>query len=330
MGTHISSFLKRVKRLQSVSMSERTFKIGTRGSPLALIQANMLCDALKASHPDHAFEIIPIKSAADWKKSDPEQALDTKNGGKGQFAKEIEALILDRTLDCGVHSLKDMASFLPEGLVIEHYMARADARDAFISTKYNDVMDLPEGAVVGTCSPRRQALALAKRPDLKIVPFRGNVKTRLDKVENGQVEATYLAMAGLTRLGVNDPMIHAVEVEGMLPACGQGTVCMEMREGDDATRKILETVHNKDAGLCAIAEREVLSILDGSCHTPLAAYAILQEGQLYLRAIVASPDGQVLYEEELRAPCSNIEQAKSIGVSVGHNLKTALPEGFLD
>jgi len=218
--------------------------------------------------------------------------------------------------------------------VIEHYMARADARDAFISAKYNNVMDLPRGAVVGTCSPRRQALALAKRPDLKVVPFRGNVKTRLDKVANGQVDATYLAMAGLTRLGIDDPMssamIHAVEVDDMLPACGQGIVCMEMRAGDDTTRKILDAVHDVNAGHCALAEREVLSILDGSCHTPLAAYAVIEGAELYLRAIVASPDGRIRYEEDTGAACKTAEQAMAIGQQVGNALKASLPEGFLD
>jgi hydroxymethylbilane synthase len=330
LDTDISPFHEAVKCLQNGSMSETAFKIGTRGSPLALKQANMLCEALQEAHPERSFEIVPIKSAADWQAKDGETSLCSKNGGKGQFAKEIEELILNGTLDCGVHSLKDMASFLPDGLVVEHYMARADARDAFICKDYADIMDLPEGAVIGTCSPRRQALALAKRPDVKLVPFRGNVKTRLDKVEKGQVDATYLAMAGLTRLEIEDDMIHAVDVDDMLPACGQGIVCMEMRAGDETTRKILDAVHDAPAGLCATAEREVLYMLDGSCHTPMAAYAVMEGDNLFLRAIVASPDGQTCFEEELSALCKTTDQAKAIGRSVGEALKAALPEGFLE
>ena len=311
-------------------MSEKAFKIGTRGSPLALKQAEMLKEGLQAEHPDLHIEIVPIKSAADWKMRDGEKALDTLNGGKGQFAKEIEDRILDGSLDCGVHSLKDMASFLPEGLALEHYMTRADARDAFICAKYKDIMDLPEGAVVGTCSPRRQALALAKRPDLKVVPFRGNVSTRLDKIRNGQVDATFLAMAGISRLGIEDPMIHPIEAEDMLPACGQGIVCIEMRGGDDATREILKAIHNDEAGLCAVAEREVLRVLDGSCHTPIGAYAVIEDEQLYLRSVVLSLDGQEMYVQELREDCSSIEEARNIGLRVGEAIKAVFPEGFLE
>ena len=310
-------------------MSESTFKIGTRGSPLALRQAEMLKNSLQAAHSDLVIEIIPIKSAADWKPKDGEKALCDKNGGKGQFAKEIEDRILDGSLDCGAHSLKDMASFLPEGLVIEHYLPRADARDAFICKNYSSLIDLPQGATMGTCSPRRQALALVKRPDLKVVPFRGNVKTRLDKIEAEQVDATYLAMAGLSRLGIDDPMIHPVEVDEMLPACGQGIVCMEIREDNARAREILDAVHDQAAGFCAAAEREVLRALDGSCHTPMAAYAVIENDELYLRAVVACPDGSVQYVEEKRRACSSDVQAAAIGLEVGQQLRRALPEGFL-
>ncbi len=213
--------------------------------------------------------------------------------------------------------------------MIEHYMARADARDAFICANHHNLMALPEGATIGTCSPRRQALALAQRADLKIVQFRGNVKTRLDKVAAGQVDATYLAMAGLTRLGINDPMIHAIDVEEMLPACGQGIVCVEMRASDQTTREILKAIHDIPTGYCAVAEREVLKVLDGSCHTPIAAYATYNDGQLYLRSIVASLDGQITYSEELRQSCASIDDAQSIGLKVGQAIKAQLPEGFL-
>ena len=312
-------------------MNGKTFKIGTRGSPLALKQAELLKNAISPAHPDLAIEIIPIKSAADWKKQDGEKALCTQNGGKGQFAKEIEALILDGTIDCGVHSLKDMASTLPDGLVVDHYLPRADAGDAFICNNYSNLMDLPAGSVVGTCSPRRQAFILSKRPDLKVVPFRGNVATRLEKIKSGQVDATYLAMAGLERLGIKeDPMIYPVSIKDMLPACGQGIICMEHRVDDHETCNILKLAHDTHTGYCAIAEREVLRILDGSCHTPIAAYAVLENNELHLQAIVASLDGQEVYEEELQAACTSEDEAQKIGSIIGENIKSKLPEGFLD
>lgn len=310
--------------------ADRTFKIGTRGSPLALTQAEMLKAAILEASPELIIEIVPIKSAADWKMLDPEKALDTVNGGKGQFAKEIEDRILDGSVDCGVHSLKDMASFLPKGLVIEHYMTRADARDAFICDDHATLDKLPAGANVGTCSPRRAAFVLEQRPDLNIVPFRGNVRTRLDKVKAGQVDATYLAMAGITRLRIDDPIIHAVEVDDMLPACGQGIVCVETRAGDNRAHEVLNPVHDALTGFCAVAEREVLRLLDGSCHTPIGAYAAIENGMLHLRVIVSSNDGQEVYKQELREACTSVTEATDIGVRVGEAIRAVFPEGFLD
>lgn len=311
-------------------MSDKTFKIGTRGSPLALKQAEMLRLALTAAHSNLEIEIVTIKSAADWKMQDGEKALCDKNGGKGQFAKEIEDQILDGRLDCGVHSLKDMASFLPSGLKVAHYLPRADARDAFICKGYDDLMALPQGAVIGTCSPRRQAFVLDKRPDAKIVPFRGNVKTRLDKVSAGQVDATYLAMAGIERLGIKDSMIKPVSVADMLPACGQGIVCMEIRENDDWAHGILEAINNEPARLSAVAEREVLRVLDGSCHTPIGAHAILEGGQMTLTGFVASLDGQTTFKDQLVSACSTVKEAREIGLKMGEGLKAQLPKGFLE
>lgn len=311
-------------------MTSKVFKIGTRRSPLALKQAEMLKSALQVVHADLNIEIIPIKSAADWKMQDPEKALDTKNGGKGQFAKEIEDQILDGRLDCGVHSLKDMASFLPNGLKVAHYLPRVDARDAFICDDHGSLIDLPQGAVVGTCSPRRRAFILGLRPDLKVIPFRGNVKTRLDKVKAGQVDATYLAMAGITRLGINDPIIHAVDIEEMLPACGQGIVCMEIRETDEWAHKILEAINDNTARLCAVAEREILRVLDGSCHTPIAAYATIEGDMMRLIGYVASLDGETTFKEEVVAACSTVQEARELGLKMGEGLKVQLPKGFLE
>lgn len=305
-------------------------RLGTRSSPLALVQANMVKEALVAAHPDLEVEIIPIKSAADWKKQDGETPLSEQKGGKGQFAKEIEKAHMDGLIDCGVHSLKDMACFLPDGLEILHVLPRADARDAFISEKYNSLEDLPEKASVGTCSPRRRALILNKRPDVNVVPFRGNVKTRLDKVKNNQVDATYLAMAGITRLGIHDDAIKAIEIDSYLPACGQGVVCLETKKDDVAVQKLLDAIHCPETMLCASAEREVLKVLDGSCHTPIAAYAVFGDGNIYLRAQVLSLDGQEIYSEEMTKECADVQVAQFIGHELGMKLKEQLPEGFLE
>jgi len=285
-------------------MSDQTLKklrIGTRGSPLAMVQANMVKDQLLKAYPDLEIEIIPIKSAADWKKQDGENPLSEQQGGKGQFAKEIEKAHLDGLIDCGVHSLKDMACFLPDELEISHVMTRADARDAFISAKYKTIDDLPAGGAVGTCSPRRRAFILSKRPDLNVVPFRGNVKTRLDKVKDNQVDATYLAMAGITRLGIEDDAIKPVDVNDMLPACGQGVVCIETKKDDPAVQSLMDTIHCHDTMLCASAEREILKELDGSCHT----------------------------HEEIKQECPDLGAAISIGHALAVTLKSKLPEGFL-
>lgn len=309
-------------------MSE-IFRIGTRNSPLALCQADILLGALSAAHADIKFEIVPIQSNADWKKGMGEKPLIEEAGGKGLFAKEIEEKILNGEVDCGVHSTKDMASFLPEGLEINHVLPRADARDAFISLKYESIDEMPEGAVIGTCSPRRQSLALSMRPDLKIVPFRGNVGTRMEKIRNEQVDATFLAMAGLERLGVQDEMIHALSVEAFLPACGQGVVCMEMRAGNERAKEILDAVHCTDTGLCVAAEREALKVLDGSCHTPIGAYATVDEGFMRVKVQVLSLDGQDVYVQSIEQECGDIAQALSIGKALGQLLRAQVPEGIL-
>ena len=317
-------------------MEIKAFRIGTRGSPLALKQADMLASALQNAHPDLAIEIVPIKSAGDWNKGDCEKPLCEAAGGKGLFAKEIEAAILKGAVDCGVHSLKDMAAFLPDGLEIKNFLPRADVRDALVSQKYSSINELPVGAIVGTCSVRRQALALAQKPDLKMVPFRGNVQTRIDKVIDGQVEATFLAMAGLERLGIVNDIIYPISVEEMLPACGQGIICMETRVDDARAQEILAAVQCHDTALCALAEREILKILDGSCQTPIGAYARRHArkrkgGQpvLELRAVVASLDGQEIYKEELSRECSCAQEALSIGQEVGKALREKVPQRLL-
>ena len=223
-----------------------------------------------------------------------------------------------------------MASFLPEDLVLSHVLPRADARDVLISVKHSSITDLTAGCVVGTCSLRRASLSLSINPNIKIVPFRGNVETRLQKVRDGQVAATLLAKAGLDRLGLDVKEAHVIEPEDMLPACGQGIVCLEIRVGDDRVQGILDAIHCQKTGYCAIAEREVLKILDGSCHTPIGVYAIFDNDQMYLRALVASEDGQTVYRDEYRARVKNDEEAQAVGKIVGQQLKQMLPSGFLE
>ena len=305
------------------------FKIGTRTSPLAMAQAHLLKNALIHAHPDLKIEIVGIKSKADWKKSEGEKPLSEEQGGKGLFAKEIEEAILNGQVNCGVHSLKDMSSFLPQGLQIRHFLPRANPQDAFISNAYSHISELPEGATIGTCSARRKAIALSLRPDLKILPFRGNVQTRLDKIKEGQVDATFLAMAGIGRLKIKDSIIHPMSHAAMLPACGQGIVCMETQEDDAESARILEAVNCTDTRYSAVAEREVLRALDGSCHTPISAFAEKIGDSLNLRAEVYSLDGAQMFKEAQTMPCSSIEEALRLGQSVGLALNQILPKGFL-
>lgn len=310
-------------------MGMKAFKIGTRNSPLALRQTDILTAVLKEHHPELGIEIVPILSNADWNKSQGEKPLSEESGGKGLFAKEIEAMLLAGQIDCGAHSLKDMASFLPQGLVIHHVLPRVNPRDAFISAKYKSIHELPQGAKIGSCSARRSAIILSKRPDVEIVPLRGNVQTRLDKIKSGQVDASFLAMAGLERLGLHDNMIHPMMMEEMLPACGQGTICMETRADDDWAHEILRAVHCQVTGFSALAEREVLKALDGSCHTPIAAFSTHNDGHLQINAEVYALDGSQKFQQELKAPCLSDSQAIAIGQQVGAAMLKILPAGIL-
>ncbi len=310
-------------------MSDRKFRIGTRNSPLALCQANLLRDALEKSDSGIKIEIVPIHSQADWKKSEGEKPLSEEDGGKGLFAKEIELALLEGAIDCGVHSLKDMASFLPEGLVIEHVLPRANPLDALICKEYDNISALPEGATIGSCSARRSAIIQSIRPDVEVVPFRGNVQTRIDKIAAGQVEATFLAMAGIERLGITHPMIRPLSAEEMLPACGQGVVCMEVRQDDISAQEILEKVHCRQTGFCVFAEREVLRALDGSCHTPIAVFAQMHGERLNLRAEVYSLDGSEVFRKSMSGVCHDNEAAKDLGKQVGYALNNIVPKDIL-
>ena len=304
-------------------------RIGTRASKLALIQVDMVKARLMKAFPDLEIEVVEITTSGDWKPQHGETRLSEVDGGKGLFAKEIEAALLDGQVDIGVHSLKDMPSFLPEGLVIDHVLEREDPRDAFISAKYNSLSDLPQGAKLGTSSLRRQAMALALRPDLEIVPLRGNVGTRLEKIEGGQADATFLAVAGLKRLGLEKRITSYMSAEEILPAAAQGIVGIERRADDEAVKGLLDVLHHAPTGLCAGAERAALQILDGSCHTPIGSYAVLDGEEMKLRVLVASADGTQVYKDEISGAITKPAQAKALGETVGRRLKDIIPPDLL-
>ncbi len=301
-------------------MSQK-LRIGTRGSQLALKQTKMVAECLGQAHPSLDIEIVEILTSGDWKPSQGETRLMESKGGKGQFAHEIEQRILSGEIDCGVHSLKDMPSFLPAGLVIKHFLKREDPRDAFLCNQYKSFAELPEGAVIGTSSLRRQAFILNKHPHLKVVPLRGNVATRIEKLHQGQVDATFLAMAGLVRLGLTAHVTKVLEADEFLPACGQGVIGIEIRSGDNATSALFDAISCPETAKISFAERAVLQVLDGSCHTPVGSYATLNNGRMILRCAVAQPDGSYYLEDS--------RDATTMGQFLGHRMKPKLPEGIL-
>jgi len=306
-------------------MSAKSLKIGTRGSPLALIQTGLVDQALQAAHPGLATERVIIRTSGDWKPEDGETRLSETQGGKGLFAREIERALMDREIDCAVHSLKDMPSFLPEGLALDHVLERADPRDAFVSYKYKSLSELPKGAKVGSSSLRRQSFILKDRSDLDVAPIRGNVQTRLDKLKDGQFDATFLALAGLQRLNVNGDFIHPVSVEDMTPACGQGIIAVETRIDDTGTRKLLDAINHKPTALCGIIERAALQVLDGSCHTPIGAYARYEGEAVLFDLVVSSGDGTRTYQDSAKGIVRSEKEAEEFGRALALKLKPLVP-----
>ena len=275
--------------------------IGTRGSPLALAQAHETMGRLIRSTglDESCFKIKVIKTTGDKIQDRPLSEV----GGKGLFTKEIEEAMLDNNIDIAVHSMKDMPVICPEGLIISCYLPREDVRDSFISTKYKSISELPNGATVGTSSLRRRAQLLNKRPDLKIVEFSGNVQTRLRKQNEGIADATFLACAGLNRLGRNE-ISNPIETDDMLPAIAQGCIGIEQRKNDIEISKILSVINDKSASLRLAAERSLLLGLDGSCQTPIAGLAELNGQQMRLRGEVIRPDGSEVLQDEITCPVS--------------------------
>ena len=306
-------------------MDMPSLKIGTRGSPLALKQTEMVEVALRAAHPDLVIERVVIRTSGDWRPQDGEKRLSEMEGGKGLFVREIETALLEGRIDCAVHSTKDMPSFLPDGLALDHMLERANPFDAFICLKYASFMELPPNAVVGTTSLRRQAFVLSKRPDLKVVPLRGNVQTRIAKLDDGQVDATFLALAGLNRLNIHEDFIHPLTATDILPACGQGTVSIETRVDDDEARALLSPLHHAETGLCTFAERVALQILDGSCHTPIGSFACFDGDMMQFDLAVASGDGKKFFTDSARQSIGNRHEAEDFARDIAGRLKSRVP-----
>ena len=290
-------------------------RIGTRGSPLALAQAyetrSRLCNAFDLD--EAAFEIIVIKTTGDKVLDRPLKEI----GGKGLFTREIEDDMLSEKIDIAVHSMKDMPVLQPGGLVLDTYLPREDVRDAFVARSFSSLEELPEGTVVGTSSLRRKAQLKNRRPDLQVVEFRGNVQTRLKKLEDGVASCTFLAMAGLNRLDMSHVAKCAIDTDQMLPAVAQGAIGIERRSSDHNTAGILEAIHHGPTGLRLSAERAFLAGLDGSCETPIAGLAVLQEGSIRLQGEVLRPDGSEIITDDATAP---IQDAEKMGAEMAHNL----------
>ena len=298
-------------------------KIGTRGSPLALWQAHEVRRCLMAAFdlPEAAFEVVVIKVTGDQIQ---DKAL-REIGGKGLFTREIEVALLDGGIDIAVHSMKDMPVLQPEGLVLDCYLKRADVRDAFVSPRFGSVDELPLGATVGSSSLRRRAQLALRRPDLKLVEFRGNVQTRMRKLEDGVADATFLAMAGLTRLGMQDVARSAIAPEEMLPAVAQGAIGIERRSADARVAGLLAAIHDRDTGLRLAAERAFLARLDGSCETPIAGLAMLSGDDLWLRGEILRPDGSASLAGERRGP---VADGAALGIALADELLTRAGPGF--
>ncbi len=306
-------------------MTPPLLRLGTRGSKLALVQAGLVRDALAAAVPAlagaDAIEIVPIRTTGDAIQDRPL----SEAGGKGLFVKEIEEALLSQRIDVAVHSMKDMPTAQPPGLVIAAFLPREDARDVLIAGDARRIADLKPGAVVGTSALRRRAQLLHRRPDLQIVNLRGNVDTRLAKRAAGVVEATLLALAGLKRLG----MAHVgtpVPEDEMLPAVGQGAVCIECRADDAKVRAWLAAIDHRPTATCVAAEHAMLVVLDGSCRTPIAGHAILAADGLHLRGLIVKPDGSELIATERRGAPAD---AEAMGRDAGHELKRRGGPGFL-
>ena len=306
-----------------------SIKIGTRGSPLALAQAYETLDLLAATHPDlaspDALEIVALTTTGDKIQDRPLSEV----GGKGVFTKELDDALFDGRIDIAVHSMKDVPTWLPDGMVLPCMLEREDVRDVMVSPRHKTFADMADGSVVGTTSLRRQAQVLARHPGLKVVIFRGNVQTRLRKLDEGEADATLLALAGLNRLERTDVVSSILEPEDLLPAVGQGAIGITCRANDIETIETLAALDHGETSLCVNAERAMLDVLDGSCRTPIAGLAQLSEDGLTmtLRGLVAEADGSKVWTAERTG---SISDAESMGRDAGAQLRKDVGEEFFE
>jgi hydroxymethylbilane synthase len=291
-------------------------RIGTRASKLALRQAEKLRTVLLKVKPDLSLTLHPMTTAGDRDQC----AKLTDWGYKGLFTKELEDALLERRIDLAVHSLKDMPSVLPEGLIIAAVLPRDDARDGWISPHITGLEKLPSDAVVGTSSLRRAAQLRYLYPNINIVEFRGNIETRLKKLQDGVAVATFLACAGLDRMGLSEHIRERIAPEVMLPAAAQGIIAIECRADDAELRHLLSTISHPESFSCANAERAMLARLDGSCRTPIAGLAECLGERIFLRAEVIAPDGSIRYQEKAEA---TLADAEPLGDEIGAKLRAS-------
>jgi hydroxymethylbilane synthase len=305
--------------------STASLRIGTRGSPLALVQARLVRSRLAAATGvnEQEIELLVIRTTGDTIQDRPL----TDEGGKGLFTKEIEEALLEKRIDVAVHSAKDMPTSLPGGLVLGACLEREDPRDAFISRQARSLGQLPHGARLGTTSPRRQAIAKRARPDLRLAPLRGNVETRLRKLDAGEVDATLLALAGLKRLGLGAQATHIMSTDEFLPAVGQGAIGIEAREDDRRVSDILVRIDHIDTSTAIACERAFLAALDGSCKTPIAGHATIAGDAVQFRGLIARLDGTAAHDI---VGTGRRKDATTIGAEAGRELKHRAGPEFFD
>ena len=310
---------------QTLPTPASPLKIGTRGSLLALAQAHETRDRIAAAFdlPQEAFEIVVIKVTGDMVQDRPLKEI----GGKGLFTREIEEALLDGSIDIAVHSMKDMPVLQPEGLLLDTCLPREDVRDSFVSQTVDSLFDLPAGAKVGSSSLRRRAQLLNGFPHLEVVEFRGNVQTRLQKLADGVASATFLAKAGLNRLGMAHVAKSVISPDDMLPAVAQGAIGIERRMSDTATAALLEAIHDTPTGQRLAAERACLAALDGSCETPIAGLAELDGTSLRLRGEVLRPDGSEKIADDRSCP---IADAPEMAREMAREMLQKAGPGFFD
>ena len=295
--------------------AKKRLVLGSRGSRLALVQANLVKKLLEEEYGDLEVSIRVIKTTGDRLSKG---SLSTQ-GGKGLFLKEIEEQLLSKKVDVGVHSMKDVPVILPPGLVIPSVLQREDPRDVFLSKKFNSLLQLPKKARIGTSSMRRRAQLKNFRPDLEVVPLRGNIDTRLKKIGTGGVQAVVLAAAGLVRLGLSNRITEYLHPSIMLPAVGQGTIALEIREADDRVRRLVDSLNHIETMLCVQAERAFLRGLEGDCQAPIAAYARIDGQNMDLTGMVASVDGRELLRDRVEG---NIRDAVTLGETLANTLRS--------